>query len=111
MAADYIWYLTVFGCAVLFLGLGVYAKRLEKPMWFWSGSKVDPDSITDVKAHNRENAIMWAVYSLWFWMSGIAWIWSELIAIILLLLGSTLGIGILVATYLKIEKKYKKTCL
>lgn len=110
MAGDIIWYFTIFGCAALFVGIGAYAWKLEKPMWFWSGSVVDPDSITDVKSYNRENARMWILYSLWYWAAGIAWIWSHGAALIALTLGCSLGIVILIATYLKIEKKYKKPC-
>ena len=111
MAADIIWYLTIFGCAALFTGIGVYAWKLEKPMWFWSGTTVNPDTITDVKSYNRENARMWIVYSLWYWAGGIAWIWSHTVALTALVLSCTLGMMILVGTFRKIEKKYKKTCL
>ena len=69
MAANIIWYITVLGCALLFVGIGIYAQKLEKPMWFWSGSYVDPATISDVKAYNLENARMWYAYSLWFWVS------------------------------------------
>ena len=111
MAADMIWYITIFGCAVLFAGIGVYAGKLKKPMWFWSGSQVDPRTITDVKAYNGANARMWILYSLWYWASGLAWIWSKPLALVLLMLSCTVGVGILIATYHKIEKKYKKTGL
>ena len=106
MAGDIIWYLTVLGCALLFVGIGVYAGKLEKPMWFWSGSHVDPAAISDVKAYNRENARMWYGYSLWFWVSGLSWAWSKLLALAAMVLGCTVGIAILVGTYLRIEKKY-----
>lgn len=109
MAGDIIWYVTMFGCAVLFVGIGVYARRIAKPMWFWAGSTVDPSTIADVKAYNRENAKMWFIYSLWYWVAGIAWIWSFAAAMIALVLGCSVGIVNLVRTYQKIEKKYKKS--
>ena len=108
MAANIIWYITVLGCALLFVGIGIYAQKLEKPMWFWSGSYVDPATISDVKAYNLENARMWYAYSLWFWVSGFAWIWSEVVALAAMVLGCTVGIAILVGTYQRIEKKYKR---
>ena len=107
MAGTIIWCITVFGCAFLFLGIGIYAEKLEKPMWFWAGTNVDPSKITDVKAYNKENGRMWKIYSLWYFASGIVYFWNEGISVALLVLGCTLGIGILVATYNKIEKKYK----
>ncbi len=107
MAGIIIWCITVFGCALLFLSLGVYAKKREKPMHFWAGTTVDESKITDVKAYNKENGRMWKIYSLWFWAAGVIYFWNEWISVLLLVLGCTLGIGILVATFNKIEKKYK----
>ena len=66
MIGSVIWCVTIFGCALLFIGIGIYAARLEKPMWFWSGSTVDPETITNVKQYNRENARMLGLYSLWY---------------------------------------------
>ena len=107
MAGTIIWCVTVFSCAALFFGIGIYANRIEKPMWFWAGSEVDPASITDVKAYNAENAGMWKWYSVWYWSAGFAWFWREEIALAVMVLGCSVGIGILIATFRKIEKKYK----
>ena len=43
-----------FGCGILFLAIGSYAKRLEKPMWFWSGSEVEASKITDIKNTTKQ---------------------------------------------------------
>lgn len=107
MAGTIIWCISVFGCALLFLGIGIYAQKREKPMWFWAGSTVDESKITDVKAYNKENAIMWKAYSLWYFASGIIYFWNEVISIVLLILSCTVGIAILVGTFNRIEKKYK----
>lgn len=107
MAEAIIWCITVFGCAILFLGIGLYAEKREKPMWFFAGTTVDEKKITDVKAYNKENGMMWKIYSLWFFASGMIYFWNEWISVLLLVLGCTVGIGILVATFTKIEKKYK----
>ena len=111
MAGAIIWCVTIFGCALLFYCIGVYANRIEKPMWFWSGSEVDPASITDIPAYNRENGKMWKRYSLWYWAAGLAWMWSPAVAVAVLFLGGGLGSALLIRTYLKIEKKYKITGL
>jgi hypothetical protein len=108
MAGMIIWSITVFGCAILFFGMGVYAEKREKPMWFWSGSTVDESKVSDVRAYNKENANMWKIYSLWYWASGIAYFFKEWIGVAILVLGCTLGIGLLVTRYTKIEKKYTK---
>ena len=88
--------------------MGMYAEKREKPMWFWAGSTVDESKISDVKAYNKENGIMWKIYSLWFWASGIVYFWEEWLAVAILVLGCTLGMGWLVARFTKIEKKYKR---
>ena len=107
MAGIIIWCITIFGCAILFFSLGIYAERREKPMHFWSGTTVDSNKITDVEAYNKENGRMWKIYSLWYFSSGIIYFWNEIIAIVLLVLSCTVGIGVLIATFNKIEKKYK----
>ena len=108
MAGKIIWWAVSFGCAILFYCIGVYAQRLKKPMWFWSGTEVDPAQITDVSSYNRENGIMWKRYSLWYVASGVAEIWSELVAFILLMSSCSVGLVILICHYNKIYKKYKK---
>ena len=107
MAGLIIWCIVIFGCAFLFFGIGIYSEKREKPMHFWSGTSVDPSKISDVKAYNKENAKMWKLYSLWYFASGIIYFWNEGMAIAILVASCTVGMVILVATYNKIEKKYK----
>lgn len=107
MAGTIIWSIIVFGCAILFLSIGIYARRREKPMWFYSGTTVDESKISDVKKYNRENSNMWLTYSLWFFASGVVYFFYKWVAVAILVLACTVGIGILVGTYTKIEKKYR----
>lgn len=106
MAGKIIMWLVSFGCAVLFFGIGAYAKRLQKPMWFWSGTEVDAKKITDVTLYNRENGVMWQIYSLWYFAAGIAEFWNPVLAVLFLVLGCTAGIAVLVCSYQRIYKKY-----
>ena len=101
-----------FGCGALFFGIGVWAARSEKPMHFWSGSTVDPRTITNIPAYNRANARMWKKFSVPFWMCGvlaIASVWAEWCAAactILIVVGS-IGGGIwIVLRYQKISRTY-----
>lgn len=107
MAGKVIMWIVSFGCAVLFFAIGVYAKKLKKPMWFWSGSEVDVSQIADVRQYNKENGVMWQLYSLWYFAAGFAEIWNPIIALILLVLSCTAGIAILVRTYMRIYEKYR----
>ena len=101
-----------FGCGALFFGIGVYAGKLKKPMHFYSGSTVDPRTISNVPAYNRENGKMWKQFSVPFWMCGILAIgsfWADWCAVgytILIFVGSLAGSVWLVLRYQRIRKKY-----
>ena len=69
MGALIIWLVIMVPVSALLTGLGIFAWKRQKPMWFWSGSSVREDEISDIPAYNRENGIMWIVYSLTFWVS------------------------------------------
>ena len=107
MAAAIIWLVTMFGCAALFFGIGVYAKKLEKPMWFWSGSTIDPSTLSDIPKYNLANSRMWKIYSVFFWLAGALWFISEYFALAVMIASFFPGLPVLVFTYSKIEKKYK----
>ena len=107
MAGKIIWWIVSFGCAILFYSIGIYATKLEKPMWFWSGTDVNVSEITDVASYNKENGRMWKLYSLWYFASGVAEIWNSILALAFLLLGCSVGIALLVWSYQKIYNKYK----
>lgn len=102
-----IYLVCVWGCAALFFLLGIYAAHRRKPMWFWSGSKVYAGEISDVPAYNRANGRMWKLYSLPFWLAGGLYLWSIMASCIVLVAASTLGIGWLIWTYRRIERRYR----
>lgn len=107
MAGTIIMCFVCFLCAAVMFAIGAYAKKLDKPMWFWSGSEVKSSQITDVKQYNRENGRMWQLYSLWFFAAGLAEFWSGVVAVTLLTCGCTVGSVILVLSYNKIYAKYR----
>lgn len=107
MAGKIIMWTVTFGCAILFFAIGVYAQKLKKPMWFWSGSEVDASKITDVTRYNKENGVMWQLYSLWYFAAGLAEFWNPIISLIFLVLSCTVGIALLIGSYNKIYKKYR----
>ena len=103
-----IWLLCVGGCAAAFTGIGIYAYRREEPMFFWSGSTVKRQEITDVEAYNHANGIMWIVYSIPMWVSTISYFWFPKMATTVLVISCTLGLGVLIFAYHKIYQKYKR---
>lgn len=104
-----------FGCGALFFGIGVWATKRKDPMHFYSGSTVDPKTISNVPAYNRANGRMWKQFSVPFWMCGVLAIgslWADWCAVgytILIFLGSIAGGVWLVLRYNKIRKKYAVT--
>ena len=100
-------------CAGIFYGIGVWAQKRKDPMHFYSGTTVDPKTISDVPAYNRDNARLWKQYSIPFWLGALCAfgsIWVEVlmkISIALLVVGCTLGSGWLVWKYSKIHSKYR----
>ena len=104
----WVWFLCVGGCAATFTGIGVYAHHREEPMWFWSGSTVKREEITDVEAYNHANGIMWIVYSIPMWISTVLFVWYPEIATTLLVVSSTIGLVALIIAYQKIYRKYKR---
>ena len=100
-------------CAGIFYGIGFWAQKRSDPMHFYTGTTVDPKTISDIPAYNRENAKMWKAFSIPFWLCAgcaLGSIWFDvlmIVSIVLLALGCTVGIGWLICKYHKILKKYK----
>ena len=103
----FIFSLIMIPCAASFTGLGVFAWRRKKPMWFWSGSEVKSWQLTDVPAYNRANGIMWLLFSLFFWAAAILGLFNVPAAGILVMVACVLGIPALIVAYRRIYKRYK----
>ena len=103
-----------FGCAAMIYGIGFWAEKSKKPFGFWTFKEVKPDSISDIPAYNRENSRMWKRYSIpWFLAAlcaiGGIWLpWLNILAISLVILACTLGIGWLIWYYKRILRKYSR---
>ena len=103
-----------FGCGGLFSWIGSWANGRKDPMPFWSGSVVDPKTITDIPAYNQAIAHMWKQYAMPYWLTGwcgfagfLNYKITALVGILLLGLASTVGILWLIWAYKRIEKQYK----
>lgn len=112
LAGFIIMFLVDGGCALLFYGIGVWAERMEKPMHFWSGSTINPEWVRDIPQYNLENAVMWKVYSIPYFLCcifnflGLHYEVFTYISIFLLIAACFPGLIFLVRHYMKIEKKY-----
>ena len=94
-------------CAAIFCGIAFWALKRKDPMHFYSGTTVDPKTISDIPAYNREVARMWCIYSMFFWISGIVAFFHMMAAVIIMSLACVPGIFLLVWCYQRIHKKYK----
>ena len=101
-----------FGCGAMIYGIGLWAERSKKPFGFWTFREVKSETISDIASYNRENGKLWKLYSVPFFLAGFCGIggiwsrWLNVIAIILLVLACTLGIGWLIWNYKRIFRKY-----
>ena len=71
MGSLIVWLVIMIPLSSLFTGLGIYAMKRKEPMWFWSGTSVSADEISDIKAYNKANGIMWIVFSTIFWIAAL----------------------------------------
>lgn len=105
---DIIFLFIMIFCSALFTGIGVYAMYRKEPMWFWSGSKVESEEISDVPAYNRANGVMWILYSLPMWLATFIGLKYPAVTVTIILLDSTVGIIALIVAYKRIYNRYKK---
>lgn len=97
-------------CALAFIAIGIYALKRKTPMHFWSGTTVKPEEISDVKAYNKANGIMWILYGFTFILGGIfSLLFNTNIGGIIVAISSTLGLIILMLVYRRIYQKYMKS--
>jgi hypothetical protein len=76
-------------------------------MHFWSGSTVLPEEITDIPAYNRENGMMWAIYTACMFLTGVVSLFQIIAGVVLLITISIPGIIVLILVYNRIYNKYK----
>lgn len=103
----WIWLGILIPLSILFTGIGIYAWRRKKPMWFWSGSTVRESEVKDIPAYNRANGIMWITYSLIFWVSAFIGFLNPEAAGVTLAVGCIGGIPLLIIAYKLIYQKYR----
>ena len=103
-----VWLIIMAPVSLLFTGLGVYAWKRKKPMWFWSGSTVEESEISDIPAYNKANGLMWLAFSAILWISTVFGCMNAKTGGMILIAGCVLGVPALPIVYGKIYKKYKK---
>lgn len=101
-------------CIILWLNafsigwLALQALRRSDPVYFFGKKAVKPEELTDIKAYNRANGIMWAVYADGFFSAGIAALFNSVAASIFAVIWCFSGGLVLVIAHKKIYNKYKQ---
>ena len=93
-------------CGSIFSGMSVWAKKRKDPMHFYSGTTVDPKTVSDIPAYNKENSKMWMIYSVPFWASGVVSFFHMGAAAVIVTVACFPGFLWLIFRYKRICKKY-----
>ena len=99
-------------CAGSFYGIGIWAQKRETPMHFYSGTTIDPKTVSDIPAYNKANARMWKQYSIPYWLCALCslgGIFTEkavAASAIIMTIACTAGIAWLLWRYRKIAREY-----
>lgn len=49
---------------LVFGGMVIYCFKSRKPVHFWAGTTVSSEEISNIKAYNRANGIMWGIFGI-----------------------------------------------
>lgn len=104
------WVISEFVTVILIIVFGSQALRgfLSKaPVNFWSGDEVKAAEITDVKAYNKSNGLIWAFFTLPQLIAVVLFPINGLAANIFQFGGILIGIPAAIISYKQIEKKYR----
>lgn len=99
-----IWSMT----ALLFLGIGLWSRKSEKAVGFFSNTK--PPEVTDIAEYNKAVSVIWFVFAIILELLGLPLLFAgqnSPVFIIVVLGTFFLVIGIMIA-YIRIEDKYRK---
>lgn len=95
-------------CALCFLGIGIYARRSEKPAGFWAN--VRAPEVTDVKRYNRAVSNLWIIGAVLFELLGIPFLLAEQNSplFIISILGTVMLVLGMMIRYSFIESRFRK---
>ena len=108
MMKNIVWLIIMIPVSLLFTGLGIFAWKSKKPMWFWAGSTVKESEISDTAAYNRSNGILWLAFSLVMWISTVLGAVNMEAGGFFLVAGCAVSIPALPVIYGRIYRKYRK---
>ena len=99
-------------CSITFVAISIWARKRTSPMHFYSGTSIDPRTVSDIPAYNKANAKMWMIFSIPFMLSLVLNLLAFFIpmlfvvSVILVALDCTAGIAWLMIEYNRIAKEF-----
>ena len=93
-------------CGIPFLVISRVEAFKNKPINFWSGDNSLNEKVKNIDKYNKEMGILYTLYGLVFIIGGILFLFFPLVALIIIISNSTLGILIVYLVYKSIIKKY-----
>ena len=97
----------LWGIAISFILIIRYYTKRNKPMHLWTGTTIDPKSISDISAFNKSVSKLFMTYASVFFLGGILTFFFIEIGFIVTIAASLLGIIPLGIIYHRITNKYK----
>ena len=95
------------GCALLFLGTGIWCRKAEKHVGFFANSK--PPEVTDIRAYNHAVSRIWFTASILLEILGLPFLFfiQNSPAFIFTYLGTVFLCLGMITCYTFIESKYR----
>lgn len=96
----------------IFLAIGIRAFLAKKPVNFWAGTKIPPESVPDIPGYNRANGKMWLIFSIPWLLAGVCGLLSDLhsvwlyLCLIFMIIASSVGMYWLLNKYQKIYSEF-----
>ena len=103
----FIWLAVTLPLPLILLGIALFAWFQKTPMWFFAG--IPGPAVSDVRGFNRANAVIWACFSLPFFVAAGVGVVYRLAAAVIILGACLVGIPLLVFAYHGFCGKYRKT--
>lgn len=107
MGESILFTIIAWACGAIFIGLGIYSIRKKTPMHFWAGTTVKSNEITNIRAYNKANGIMWITYGSTFVLAGVFSLLNMAIGTMFFIIAGIAGTFVLILVYNHIYNKYK----
>ena len=104
------WVISEFGTVIMIIvcgSLSLWGFLSKTPVNFWAGDEVKASEISDIKAFNCANGLIWAFFTLPQLIAAVLFPINSFAANIFQIGGIVAGIPAAIIVYRQIEKKYR----